>query len=176
MESSCKHKGECSTCPYEYCIDEEKEQKVWGDRTEYQRQYHKENREKVNEKHRSAYYLKKQNGICVRCDKKATHGAYCYEHMIQQKIRSWERSQIRKRQRHERGLVPEKRKKNGLCLWCGEKATGGTLACDRHRKVFAECSKKNTDTYWKRLNDLIFKTGTENDGEVQGLRKSLERK
>ena len=158
MKTQCTHKGTCSTCPYDYCIDETKEPTEKADRSEYFQKYYSKKRDDVNKAHREAYRQKKKNGICVRCDQKATHGIYCRDHYIKQKKRFHERAQAKKIQRHERGLVPELRTNKGQCLWCGEKATGGTKACDRHRKIFAEASKKSEGReYFSRLNKELFK-------------------
>lgn len=79
--------------------------------------------------------------------KTATHGLYCYEHSIEAKRHSQKMSEKRKQQRHERGLVPDYRKENKLCLWCGkpieeENIKKGFLVCQYHRELFSEYSKK----------------------------------
>lgn len=53
-----------------------------------------------------------------------------------------ERARAAKAERHKKGLVPEERKANGLCLWCGEEAVNGTNACARHCAVFAAAGRK----------------------------------
>ena len=159
-KEKCKYKGLCSLCPYKYCIDDEKDPKEDKDRKDYLDKYYTENKDKVNQAHRNAYVQKKKNGICVRCGQKATHGLYCRDHAIAQKKRSRERAMTRKRDRHERGLIPEIRKESGLCLWCGEKATGGTLACDIHRNLFQKASlKSGRRVYWRQENNLVFQGG-----------------
>ena len=161
----CEHKGTCSTCPYDYCIDENAEPKETPDRSTYFSKYYENNRAKVNEAHRKAYKAKKLNGICVRCDKKATNGLYCRECSIKQKERSAMRAQGAKRSRHAKGLIPEARKNEGQCLWCGAEATGGTMACDRHRKIFKEASLRGDKSFWKQQRYLEILMAGKKDGK-----------
>lgn len=94
---------------------------------------------------RELYQEKKKNGICVRCSEKATHGLYCYRHSIQEKRKSKSRAQIRKRERHERGLIPEHRKLNGLCCFCGEalgERQNYTQCCKACAEKFSEISHR----------------------------------
>lgn len=151
---------DCTRCPYDYCINEENEIKEAKDRTEYFKEYQEHNRERINSVHKKNYQEKKRQGICIRCNKKATHSLYCYEHWTQQKRKSTQRAQIRKRDRHERGLINEYRLSHGLCLWCGEKASGGTHACDKHRAIFLEASLKANKDYIRSQNKLIFEGET----------------
>lgn len=102
---------------------------------------------------------KKKNRICIRCQERATHGLYCYEHSIQAKKRSVARAEASKRKRHDRGLIDQYRINNHLCRWCGKPATGGTMACDYHRKIFAEASKKGNKDVFDQLNTLVFQGG-----------------
>lgn len=94
---------------------------------------------------RELYYQKKENGICIRCSKKATSGMYCYEHYLKEHRRSIKRANEKKEERHEKGLIPEKRRENGLCLWCGEKSSNGKNACERHVLLFSEAGKKSKE-------------------------------
>lgn len=107
---------------------------------------------------REIYQEKKSAGICVRCTQPATHGLYCYEHCIEAKRRSKSRAQKRKQERHDRGLISERRLENGLCRWCGKPGTGGVAACDYHRKMLSEYAKRGDKTFWKALNNQVFKT------------------
>lgn len=68
---------------------------------------------------REIYQQKKEQGICVRCTKEATHGLYCYEHSIKAKKAKKKTAERRKQERHERGLIPNYRINNRLCLRCG---------------------------------------------------------
>lgn len=96
---------------------------------------------------REIYKQKKEAGICVRCRKPATHGLYCYEHSIEAKRRNRHRAEVRKEERHARGLIPDYRKENGLCFFCGkpiepDNLKRGFLVCQRHRELASENSKK----------------------------------
>ncbi len=100
---------------------------------------------------RELYEEHKKAGICVRCRKKATHGMYCYEHSIEAKRHSQYNAEQRKRKRHERGLIPEYRKENGLCLFCGEpietdNISRGLLVCQKHREMASEAGKKGKNS------------------------------
>ena len=158
--SECKHTGTCSTCPYEYCIDEERTQLEQDPRKEYFEKYFSEKRDLVNQSHRDAYQRKKAAGICIRCNRNATHGLYCYDHFIEQQRRRKLRADKAREKRHKRGLIPEKRAREGLCLWCGEKASGNTQACEQHRKIFTEAARKKGRNYWNSLNDAMFRENT----------------
>ena len=111
-------------------------------REENARKYDPEYAKTYQKRRRQIYQEKKEKGICVRCSKPATHGLYCYEHSIQDKRRSQQRAEQRKRERHERGLVPEQRKKMGMCLWCGRPAIPGKECCEIHSEKFSEAGKK----------------------------------
>ena len=91
-------------------------------REENDKRYNAEYAKEYQKRRREIYHEKKENGICVRCIKPATHGMYCYECYIKQRRRRQERTARAKNERHERGLIPDERKANGLCLWCGENA------------------------------------------------------
>lgn len=104
---------------------------------------------------REIYREKKEAGICIRCKKPATHGMYCYSHYIVAKRRSQEQAKESRNKRHDRGLVPDQRARESRCLWCGEPASGGTNACDYHRKLFSDAGKRGKKT-WDELNKLIF--------------------
>lgn len=109
---------------------------------------------------RELYQQKKEQGICVRCSKPATHGLYCYEHSIKEKKRSQINAARRKRERHARGLIPEYRIKNRLCLRCGTpiEQDNNTLFCNECRKKCSEWSKIGDKSYQKQLNNLIWRS------------------
>lgn len=113
-------------------------------REENAKRYDPEKARAYLQRRREIYWEKKEAGICVRCSRPATHGLYCYEHSIAVKRHSRETEDRRKRERHERGLVPEYRKEKGLCLWCG-----GELGETRHGALCAECAGKASE-YGKR--------------------------
>lgn len=59
------------------------------ERTTYQKEH--------LDRRRELYWNKKENGICVKCSKPATHGLYCYECSV--KVR---RAEIRRREKVKR--------------------------------------------------------------------------
>lgn len=124
-------------------------------REESMRRYDPEQAKAYQARRREIYREKKEAGICVRCNKPATHGMYCRECAIKQKRRSAERAEREKEKRHERGLVPDIRKKEGLCLWCGKPAINGTNVCEYHSGIFSRAGNKAKDKdevvkgFWK---------------------------
>lgn len=109
---------------------------------ENEKRYNSKNAKEYQKRRREIYAEKKKKGICVRCNKKATHGMYCYEHYIKAHRRSMERAENAKIARHDRGLIPVERKSNGLCLWCGKKAISGTSVCEQHSRIFSDAGKR----------------------------------
>lgn len=97
---------------------------------------------KYQSRRREIYKEKKEKGICIWCNKPATHGMYCYEHYVKAHRRSMERAKNEKNARHDRGLIPDERKNNGLCLWCGRKAVDGLNCCEYHQKIFTKAGRK----------------------------------
>lgn len=112
---------------------------------------------------RELYKLHKAQGICVRCSKLATRGLYCLDCSIKAKRRSQERAKKAKNERHDRGLIPDLRKENNLCFYCGAKLHSRKhgQACETCAKEMAEHSKKADKTYWKGLNNLVFEKKTD---------------
>jgi hypothetical protein len=109
---------------------------------------------------RELYKEHKANGICVRCSQPATHGLYCYEHSIKAKRHSKEMAQKRKRERHERGLIPEHREQNNLCVFCGapvEDKQHHGRACNACAKKMSDYSMKGDKTYWKAWRDAFYR-------------------
>ena len=88
-------------------------------REENAKRYDSEKAHNYQIRRRELYYQSKERGICVRCSKPATHGLYCYECSIRVKRHNHEVAERRKRERRERGLIPEIRKKEGKCIRCG---------------------------------------------------------
>lgn len=122
-------------------------------REENRKRYDKQKAKDYQKRRREIYREKKANGICIRCNKLATHGMYCYEHYLKEHRKSIKRANNAKEERHERGLIPEKRKEKGLCLWCGEKAVKGKNACERHVILFSEAGRKAKENE-KVVNEL----------------------
>lgn len=119
------------------------------------KKYSKEKAHEYQSRRREIYQEKKESGICVRCTKPATHGMYCIDHYIAQRKMSKDQAERQKRERHDRGLIPIQRAAAGTCLWCGAQQSGGTLACDRHREMFATAGRKGS-ARWKEINDLMY--------------------
>lgn len=126
------------------------------------RRYDPEKARDYQARRRELYQLHKSAGICVRCSKPATHGMYCMEHSIKEKRQSSERAKSEKQKRRERGLVPDYRKNNDLCRWCGKPIDF------KHGQVCAECaaklseySKRGDKSEWRGMNDLVFKKKTD---------------
>lgn len=114
----------------------------------------------VRAEHRKKLYNeRKENGLCIRCGKPATHGKYCYKHYIQMRKDSLRRSQKATLARHERGLITDYRKENRLCYYCGKpiEEDNPTRACNACRQRQSEASKKAIEnTPWKRSNHAMF--------------------
>lgn len=117
------------------------------------KRYDPEKAKKYQCRRREIYREKKKAGICVRCSNPATHGIYCYECSIKAKRRSHKRAKIRKLERHERGLIPDKRKEAGLCKWCGKKAIEGLQCCEEHQKIFSEAGEKGYESNLRNGNN-----------------------
>lgn len=108
--------------------------------------YDSEKAKQYQPRRRELYRQRKENKICVRCAKPATHGIYCYEHSITAKKHNKKTAERRKRERMERGLIPEIRKETGLCLRCGkpldvENSQLCAKCCDVNRKNSALADK-----------------------------------
>lgn len=100
-------------------------------REENMKRYDSEKAKEYQARRREIYRQKKENGICVRCNKKATHGMYCFECSIKVKRHNAKTAELRRINRHERGLIPEMRVKNGLCIRCG----GGLSDREKEKKI-----------------------------------------
>lgn len=108
------------------------------------------------------YQQKKEHGICVRCSKPATHGIYCYECSIRAKKHNQNTAEQRRRERHERGLIPTQRRVQRLCLRCGAPATTGAycqycmsamineLDKSREKSPFRQMERKRLDEKFRR--------------------------
>lgn len=123
------------------------------------RRYDSKKAHQYQARRREIYRQKKEQGICVRCLKPATHGLHCYEHSIEAKRRSQINASRRKRQRHERGLIPKHRIQNRLCLRCGTsiEQDNNTLLCNECRRKCSEWSKMGDKSYQKELNNAMWK-------------------
>lgn len=84
--------GRYTICPE--CIEK---------KSEYNAKYRASDNVKENSKKyaKNRYYEHKKNGICVDCNKKATHGIYCYECRIKRTKRNLEYAQKKRLERAE---------------------------------------------------------------------------
>lgn len=144
-------------------------------RDENRKRYDPEKAKAYQERRRELYREHKEKGICIRCSNAATHGLYCYECSIKTKRQRKHRTEWEKLQRHERGLVPDYRRANKLCLFCGEpieeeNINKKLLVCKRHQQMASENGKKNGNSPWR--------TATEREIEKMKERrkKELQRK
>lgn len=114
------------------------------------RHYDRQKAQEYQVRRREIYQEKKQKGICVKCAKKATHGLYCYEHFIRSKKNNINTAARRKRERHERGLIPEMRLQQGLCIRCGQPLDDLKFKmCEACRKQNKINSEKADKTKWR---------------------------
>ena len=116
----------------------------------------------ANMKRREAYNRRRDAGLCPYCGKPATHGIYCYEHSIKEKRHHQELAAKAKQARHDRGLIPDYRKANHLCLQCGAPIEDGndTMYCNFHRAKMVEYNRMADSTLWKsfRFGRLLYET------------------
>lgn len=109
-------------------------------------------------------YTKKRRkkGVCVRCNKKATHGMYCIDCSIKVKRHNQRTSERRKEERHKRGLIPEQREKDGMCLKCGTPLStkdkeNGYKICFSCRKKLNEYAGKGRENHpWRKDEKLRY--------------------
>lgn len=94
------------------------------------RHYDPQKAKQYQARRREIYRQKKERGVCVRCSKPATHGLYCYECSINAKRKNSATAERRKRERHDRRLIPEQRRQNGMCLRCGKPVETGEYCGD----------------------------------------------
>lgn len=137
--------GLCHKCMHEkvapgkkYCFDCLDKIRVLN-AARYDREYAR----KYQERRRELYQQKKTDGICVRCSKLATHGLYCNECGIKIKRNNQKKANRKRNERHDRGLVPEIRKQNRLCLWCAAPVEPGLQCCAEHSKIFSAAGKRH---------------------------------
>lgn len=79
MKCNC---NDCTLCPYDYCIDEEKDNSDTEiiNLREYNNRYREAHKDTINSRNRIRYQYKKAHGICVRCSNKAVRGIFCESH------------------------------------------------------------------------------------------------
>lgn len=103
------------------CLDKIQQENALRYDPEYAKAYQKRRKE--------IYQEKKQKGICIRCNKKATQGMYCIDCFLKAKRNGAKTSARRKAERYSRGNAVENRKVAGMCTRCGELLT----ECDKER-------------------------------------------
>lgn len=82
--SACKC-SDCTKCPYDYCIDEDKDNSEGAVvlYREYTNGYYASHRDKINSQAKARYRYKREHGICVKCKEKAVDGgSYCLKHKL----------------------------------------------------------------------------------------------
>lgn len=131
--------------------------------------YDPEKAHEYQSRRREIYQTKKENGLCVRCSKPATHGLYCYECSIKVKRHQIRTAERRKRERHERGLIPQIRIENNLCMRCGkpldiEESKLCSVCVEENRKYGALADKTKLRNIEKRCSKLQKNEESINDG------------
>lgn len=118
-----------------------------------------------NAKRRELYNRRREAGLCPHCGKPATHGIYCYEHSIKIKRYNTRAVAHAKQKRHDRGLVPDYRKANHLCIQCGTPIEAGnsTMMCNACRARMSEWSNWADHTQWRRLNEALWTRKKKNE-------------
>lgn len=116
-----------------------------------------EDRKKDADKRREIYHQHKDEGICIRCNRPATYGLYCYEHYIRMKRMSRLAAQKRRRESADRVNVREWRIEHRLCFNCGAPIEDGnpTKVCNACRARLAQNLAKSP---WRQQE---FKFGRE---------------
>ena len=115
-------------------------------------------RVKMRARHNERRQEHKDAGICVLCNKPATHGVYCIDHWV---------VNARKNQERYRKKNPIKRSERtayGLCYFCGKPALQGKKSCKecrdrilnnlggdtKNKKKQKEYVKKQIEGYFKK--------------------------
>ena len=73
---------DCTQCPYEYCVDETKDNSdsEMIKLREYNNHYYHTHADIICSREKARYYYKKEHGICVKCSQKAVYGLFCKKH------------------------------------------------------------------------------------------------
>ena len=87
-------------------------------------------KEKKAKQQRERMKKRKEQGICYKCKRKATHGVFCHEHYI------YDKRMARERKKKGFGDV-------GLCRICGEPPVPGKKLCVVHHKQYSDCMIRN---------------------------------
>lgn len=121
------------------------------------KRYNSQKAKEYQLRRKEIYQQKKTQGICVRCSKPATHGLYCYECSIKVKRHNQGTAQRRKRERHERGLIPVKRTEQRLCLRCGDPATSGKYCKDCLDEMLSALNKGREKSPFRKMEQARLK-------------------
>lgn len=84
---SCGFRGLCTSCPYEYCIEEDK----------------KIEKEKGENSRKKSHMKKKQEGICIKCPNPAREGRTLCERCAQKQVEANRRYTL-KRMKLSKGI------------------------------------------------------------------------
>lgn len=120
-------------------------------------QWSANHKEEYSKKCKERYSEHKQNGICVKCNSPATHGIYCYKHSIAAVRYSIKRNERRKAERHEKGLITEKRIKEHLCYTCGKPLDDSRYKiCNACRAELSRRSKLGNKDAFRKIRNSLF--------------------
>jgi hypothetical protein len=111
---------------------------------EYNKRWYEANKQKVALWHKNKRKSKIKNGICVKCDNKAANGKTRCEqcavlHNAQAKIHHKANSD-RLVKSHKDYI--NKKKENGMCARCSNKAAHGKTCCTRCSKLYTQATIK----------------------------------
>lgn len=113
----------------------------------------------VERARKKAYREKhKALGLCIRCPNPATHGVFCYHHSVKSRRNDIKKCEKQKRERRERGLIPEYRKEHNLCCFCGE-----PIDTTRHGRACSKCAEKMSMNGSKGAKKIKEMRGTNAD-------------
>lgn len=141
---------EMNVCPYcknQYLMGSEKScPECRAKKTESTLLYRESHREHYNKIHnnwaKSAYLMRKEQGICVRCGKrKADRGTRCGI-CVNKDLQT-------RRTREPLKSPREERYKNGICFFCDRPVKEGYKVCEIHYQHNVDNSRKQKERRWK---------------------------
>lgn len=127
-------------------------------REENAKRYDSEKAKEYQSRRREIYRQKKKDGICVRCNKKSTHGMYCIDCSLKVKRHNAKTAERRKEERHKRGNITELRRKNFICIRCESKLTDEDVSskyqlCKNCRDKLKEVGMKGNENSPFRIDE-----------------------
>ncbi len=134
------------------CLDRQSVYQAREGVRERRRNHYIQNRDLILERNKKRREEKKKTGICVYCSRQATHGIYCYECFLKTRKSQRKLAENRLKQRHEKGLVREKWKENGLCYLCGYPTLPGLKVCEHHYDVLKKAGEKGHQSMNESVN------------------------